>query len=99
MNARDEFLEWWAPDVHSAEPFPLDLTEVEGVVRRYPSKVDADGCSTSDEPTLHSEIEESGSNLFSSEKQPATISMAIINRHPVKLPGKKAVRLQGSSPS
>ena len=41
-NKRDENIEWWVPGQRSAEPLPLGLPEIEGVVMRYPSQIDTD---------------------------------------------------------
>ena len=67
MGVRDGFLEWWAPDIHSAEPFPLDLPEFEGAAQRCPSQKGAGDYFASEEPSPQSEAEESESNLHLSD--------------------------------
>ena len=58
MNVRDEYLDWWAPNIFSAEPFQEELPEMDGAIVRYPAQIDTDEYFTSDEQGLETDTEE-----------------------------------------
>ena len=67
MNVRDEYLDWWAPNIRSAEPFLEELPEMEGVVARYPALIDTDDYFSSDEQSIQTDTEVNGEEMNISE--------------------------------